>query len=116
MTRALRESGRHGEAAALFREALAQLPSDNPDTDPFKVSATIGLGRSLVQLHKTDEAHPLLESALETSTRKFGADHYRTAEAHLGWGSACGRWGEGKKPDRRCWRREPSRSLSAAPS
>jgi thioredoxin-like negative regulator of GroEL len=39
-----------------------------------------------VQLHKTDEAQPLLKSALETSTRKFGADHYRTAEAHLGLG------------------------------
>jgi serine/threonine-protein kinase len=84
--RALRESGRYEDAAALFREALAQLPGDNPDTDPFKLSATIGLGRSLVRLGQTDDALSLLESALETSRRKFGADHYRTAEAHLGLG------------------------------
>ncbi|HUQ80470.1 MAG TPA: serine/threonine-protein kinase [Gemmatimonadaceae bacterium] len=84
LARALRESGRHEEAAALFRGVLAQLSGDNPDTDPFKVSAAIGLGRSLVKLRKTDEAHAILASALETSTRKFGAEHYRTAEAHLG--------------------------------
>ena len=83
----------------MFREALAQLPNENPDTDPFKVGATIGLGRSLVQLGKTDEALPLLQSALETSTRKFGADNYRTAEAHLGLGEclrAMGRGGEAR--------------------
>ncbi|MFL5458126.1 MAG: tetratricopeptide repeat protein [Myxococcales bacterium] len=95
--RALREGGRYVEAAALFREALARLPGDNPDTDPFKVSATIGLGRSLVQLHKTDEAQPLLETALETSTRKFGADHYRTAEAHLGLGECLRAMGRGRE-------------------
>jgi serine/threonine-protein kinase len=94
---ALRESGRYEEAAALFREAMDQLPGDNPDTDPFKVGATIGLGRSLVQLHKTDEAHPLLRSALETSTRKFGADHYRTAEAHLGLGECLRAMGRGQE-------------------
>ena len=97
--RALRESGTHTEAAGLFREAIGQLPGDNPDTDPFKVGATIGLGRSLVQLGKTDEALPLLQSVLETSTRKFGADNYRTAEAHLGLGEclrAMGREGEAR--------------------
>ena len=39
-----------------------------------------------MQLGKTDEALPLLQSALEASTRKFGRDNYRTAEAHLGLG------------------------------
>jgi serine/threonine-protein kinase len=86
MGRALRESGRHEEAAALFRQALAQMPADNPDTDPFKVSATVGLGRSLVRLGKLDDALPLLQSALEASTKKFGADSYRTGEAQLALG------------------------------
>jgi hypothetical protein len=39
-----------------------------------------------VQLHKADEAHPLLVSALAASTQKLGANHYRTAEAQLGLG------------------------------
>jgi tetratricopeptide (TPR) repeat protein len=82
--RALRESGRYSEAAALFREALAQLDADNPDTDPFRVNATIGLGRSLVYLDSTEVALGLLQSALEIGTRKFGADNFRVAEAHLG--------------------------------
>jgi len=69
---------------------LAQLPGDNPDTNPFEVSATIGLGGSLVQLGKTDEALPLVQSALETSTRKFGANNYRTGEAHLALGECFG--------------------------
>ena len=114
--RALREGGRYGEAAALFREALGQLPNDNADTDPFKVSATIGLGRSLVQLGKTDEALPLLQSALEKSTRKFGADNYRTGEAHLALGECFGAMKRGKKPSPRFWRREPSWSLSVGRS
>jgi eukaryotic-like serine/threonine-protein kinase len=97
LARALRESGRHGEAAALFRVALAQLPDDNPDTDPYKIGATIGLGRSLVLLGKTDEAFPLLQSALESSTRKFGADNYRTAEAHLGMGECLRAMGRGQE-------------------
>ncbi len=82
--RALREGGQYREAAALFREALKQLDTANPDTDPFRVNATIGLGRSLVHLGDTEEALALLQTAIETGTRKFGADNFRIAEAHLG--------------------------------
>jgi serine/threonine-protein kinase len=88
LARALRENGRNDEAAALFREVLAQIPGDNADTDPFKVNATIGLGRSLVRLGKTDEALALLQTALETSTSKFGANNSRTGEAQLALGEA----------------------------
>ncbi|HKP29389.1 MAG TPA: tetratricopeptide repeat protein, partial [Gemmatimonadales bacterium] len=82
--RALREGGHYREAAELFGEALKQLDANNPDTDPFRVNATIGLGRSLVHLGKTEEALGLLQTALEIGTRKFGADNFRIAEAHLG--------------------------------
>jgi serine/threonine-protein kinase len=84
--RALREGGQYREAADLFREALKRLDTDNPDTDPFRVNATIGLGRSLVHLGDTGEALRLLQAALETGTQKFGANNFRIAEAHLGLG------------------------------
>ena len=84
--RALREDGKFTEAADVFREALTHLKPDNPDTDPFHVGATVGLGRSLIRLGSTDEACALLHSALASSTSKFGADNYRTAEVHLGLG------------------------------
>ena len=84
--RALRESGEFKEAADVFREALTHLKPDNPDTDPFQIGATIGLGRSLVRLGNTDEACALLQSAYTSSTGKFGAENYRTAEAQLGLG------------------------------
>ncbi|HEX6047811.1 MAG TPA: serine/threonine-protein kinase [Gemmatimonadaceae bacterium] len=95
--RALRESGRYDEAVALFREALGQLPDENPDTDPFRVNAAVGLGRSLVKLGKLDEALPLLKSALDESTRKFGAESFRTAEAHLGLGECLRAMGRGQE-------------------
>ena len=82
--RALREGGRYREASSLFREALGQLDPDNADTDPFRVNAMIGLGRSLVHLDSTDVALGTLQTALETGTSKFGADNPRVAEAHLG--------------------------------
>lgn len=84
--RALREGRRYEEAAGQFRQALVGLQQDNPDTDPFRVIALTGLGRSLVALGRPGEALTMLQSVLEESTRKLGADNYRTAEAHLGLG------------------------------
>jgi serine/threonine-protein kinase len=84
--RALREGGRYQEAASMFREALGKLQADNSDTDPFRVLATTGLGRSLVQLGSPDAALPILQSAVESGIRQLGPDNYRTAEAHLGLG------------------------------
>ena len=86
--RALREDGKFGEAADVFRETLTHLQADNPDTDPFKVGASIGLGRGLVRLGRQDEALLVLQTALASSAAKFGATNPRTAEAHLGLGEA----------------------------
>jgi len=97
--RALREGGRYREAAAQFREALAKLNTDNPDTDPFRVLALTGLGRSLVQVGSAEEALGILQSAVETGATRLGPDNYRTAEAHLGLGECLLALGRGPEAE-----------------
>jgi thioredoxin-like negative regulator of GroEL len=47
------------------------------------IAAQVGLGQTLTDLGRTNEAQPILEHVVEVSRAHFGAEHWRTGEARL---------------------------------
>src|SRR5215831_18415949 len=79
--------GDFGEAAALFRRALA-IHEQAQGPEHLDVAAALqGLGASLRQLGEFAQAKPLLERALAIRERVLGADHPAVAAMlqELGW-------------------------------
>jgi tetratricopeptide (TPR) repeat protein len=88
LARLLEEAGRAAEAESLANTTLARLDSANHAHRPHYIAAQRTLGAAILAQHRTDEALPILERALDMSRREFGADSWRTAHAQLSYGKA----------------------------
>jgi serine/threonine-protein kinase len=88
LARLLEEAGRAAEAESLANATLARLDSANHAHRPHYIAARRTLGAAMLAQHRTDEALPILERALDMSRREFGTDSWRTAHAQLSYGNA----------------------------
>ncbi len=84
LAKALRESGNLAEAELIFRVTAARIDSAKQPA-PF-INLQIGLGRLLTTRGQTDSARVMLERALAMASARYGAQHWRTAEARMALG------------------------------
>ena len=65
---------------------MSRLDPNNEDAQLLLIPAQVGLGRTLTDMGRANEALPLLEPAVAMSSKRLGPKHWRTAETQLGLG------------------------------
>jgi non-specific serine/threonine protein kinase/serine/threonine-protein kinase len=79
----LNDLGRHSEAEALFREALAMFRAATPENHLELAKKLLNLGNSLAWQQKFAEAEPFYRDSIAQYERAFPPDHTTLALARL---------------------------------
>ena len=88
LARQLTEIGGAVEAESLARASLTRMDSTDAAVRTQYLVAQRALGAAILAQHRTDEALPILERALDGTRRDVGEDNLRTAHAKLSYGNA----------------------------